>query len=156
MWVATQYSVMINLELHIAAKMQLLSFLLYITMNCTACSVHTGWASTNIISIIMQHLIEYTITNEELRPCEDVILLVVYKVMFLGDTWSKTTSSALAVTSCVNSECCSACVCGCLCMWVSGKEKTGGMGLLPCWDLDENFVRIQQKACDSMLNYFWL
>lgn len=39
-------------------------------------------------------------------------------------------------------------------MRVSGKEKTGGRGPLPCCDLDEIFVRIQQKARDSVHKLF--
>lgn len=83
------------------------------------------------VPLLMQGVIKYTITNEELWFYVDLILLVVYKVLFLWDTWSKTSSSALAVTSCVNTECCSGCVwvfvykLVCVCVW----EKTGGRGL---------------------------
>ena len=112
------------------------------------------------VPLLMQGVIKYTITNEELWFYVDLILLVVYKVLFLWDTWSKTSSSALAVTSCVNTECCSGCVwvfvykLVCVCVCVRKDWRQGPF--LPCWDLDENFVRIQQKACDSVLNYFWL
>lgn len=35
------------------------------------------------------------------------------------------------------------------------EKKLGAGAFLPCWDIDENVVQIQQKACDSVLNYFW-
>lgn len=87
-------------------------------MDCTLCLLLAERVRIGTICIIMQH-VQYTMSNEELRPCEDVILLVVYKVLFLRDTWSKTTSTALAVTSCVNSECCSGCVGVCVGVGVS-------------------------------------
>lgn len=35
------------------------------------------------------------------------------------------------------------------------EKKLGAGAFLPCWDIHENVVQIQQKACDSVLNYFW-
>lgn len=144
MCVAAQHS-RIHLELYVW-YCNWTHLIMLCVMTCTECTALVDWASKNTIYITMQRLRKYTITNKKLQLYVDLILMVVYKVLFLRDTWSKTTSYALAVTSCVNSECCSVCVLELVYKHV--RDKTGGRGLSP-------MLRHRWKCCANTAKSLW-
>lgn len=161
MWVAAQYSVIINLELYAAAKMQLY------TCNhvyCTLILYELHWMfCTCRLSKYKHHFYYYAASDKVYNNkwgitalCRSNLIGCLQSTVplrhLIKDYFFCTGSDIMCKQWVLQWVCLAVCVCA----FVTLEKKTGGRGLLPCWDLDENFVRIQQKTCDSVLNYFWL
>lgn len=151
MCVAAHYSVIIHSELHVAANMKhahMLSCIWYI---------YTAWMFSTCRLSKYEHNFYYYAEPDKVHnkkwgitaQCRSNLIGCLQSTVplrhMIKDHFFCTGSDIM----------CKQRVLQWVCMSVCEKRLEAG-AFLPCWDLDENFVLIQQKACDSVLNYFWL